>query len=647
MNYPKLFTRGKIGGLELKNRIVLPPMGTNMASYTGEATDEIIRFYTERAKGGCGLIITEITRIDDVTGVGMTGQLSVTSGSFVRKLVQLTDAVHQYDSRIFLQLQHPGREISSRSLGGVQPVAPSPIPCKVVGETPRELTEAECEDLIRKFVTGAVYAKMAGFDGVELHAAHGYLLNQFLSPYTNKRTDRFGGSPENRMTFIREIILGIHRACGSAFPVSVRLSCDEYVEGGLTPADGVWIARQLEQLGVAAIDVSAGIYESGYASIEPQGLPEGWKKHLAAEIKKNVSIPVIAVNNIKYPATAERYLEEGVCDFAAIGRGQLADPQWGAKAKAGRDDEIRKCLGCMHCFNCLGKLHPIECTVNPVVGREGRFNEDTLKRDGDGRTVVVVGGGPAGMHAALVCAKRGYRVTLLERTDRLGGTVNLAVIPPHKEMLADLIKTQTLELTHAGVDVRLNTEATVESIRALAPYGVILACGGSPIIPGIPGVELAHVCTAEQALSAQCELGGKNVVIIGGGVTGLETAEVLAAKGNRVTVVEMARQAGASLYATVRLFLTGRLQTAGVKILTGKKLTEIRPGEVALADSHSGEVSTLAVDAVVLAMGVRPLRTLAEQVLDEFDHVTMVGDVSRPGQIADAMREANDKAFVF
>lgn len=647
MNYPKLFTRGRIGGLELKNRIVLPPMGTNMASYTGEATDEIIRFYTERAKGGCGLIITEITRIDDVTGIGMTGQLSVTSGSFVRKLVQLTDAVHQYDSKILLQLHHPGREISSRSLGGVQPVAPSPIACKVVGETPRELTEAECEDLIRKFVTGAVYAKMAGFDGVELHAAHGYLLNQFLSPYTNKRTDRFGGSPENRMTFIREIILGIHRACGSAFPVSVRLSCDEYIEGGLTPADGVWIARQLEQLGVAAIDVSAGIYESGYASIEPQGLPEGWKKHLAAEIKKNVSIPVIAVNNIKYPATAERYLEEGVCDFVAIGRGQLADPRWGAKAKAGRDDEIRKCLGCMHCFNCLGKLHPIECTVNPIVGREGRFNEDTLKRDGDGRTVVVVGGGPAGMHAALVCAKRGYRVTLLERGDRLGGTVNLAVIPPHKEMLAELIKTQTLELTHAGVDVRLNTDATVESIRALAPYGVILACGGSPMIPNIPGVELAHVSTAEQVLSARCELSGKNVVIIGGGVTGLETAEVLAAGGNSVTVVEMARQIGASLYATVRLFLTGRLQAAGVKILTDKKLTEIRPGEIALADSRSGEVSTLAADAVVLAMGVRPLRTLAEQVLDEFDHVAMVGDVSHPGQIANAMREANDKAFVF
>lgn len=646
MKYEKLFIRGKIGNLELKNRIVLPPMGTNMASYTGEATDEIIRFYTERAKGGCGLIITEITRIDDVTGVGMTGQLSVTSGNFVRKLVQLTDAVHQYDSKIFLQLHHPGREISSRALGGIQPVAPSPIACKVVGEMPRELTEAECEDLIRKFVTGAVYAKMAGFDGVELHAAHGYLLNQFLSPYTNKRTDRFGGSPENRMTFIREIILGIRHTCGSSFPVSVRLSCDEYIEGGLTLADGVWIAQQLEQLGVAAINVSAGIYESGYASIEPQGLPEGWKKHLATEIKKNVSIPVIAVNNIKYPSTAERYLEENVCDFVAIGRGQIADPQWGLKAKEGRDDEIRKCLGCMYCFNCLGRLHPIECTVNPIVGREGKFNEDTLKRNGDGKSVVVVGGGPAGMQAALVCAKRGYQVTLLERADRLGGTVNLAAIPPHKEMLAELIKTQTLELEQAGVDVRLNTEATVELIRSFQPYGVILACGGAPIVPNIPGADKSHICTAEQALAGQPELTGKNVVIIGGGVTGLETAEVLAVK-NTVTVVEMTKHVGATLYATVRLFLTGRLQAAGVKILTLKKLTEIRDNEVVLTDSKSGETTVIPADAVVLAMGVRPERSLAEQVLDEFDHVTLVGDVSRTGQIADAMREANDKAFVF
>lgn len=646
MGYEKLFSRGRIGPLELKNRIVLPPMGTNMASWTGEATDEIIHFYAERAKGGCGLIITEITRIDDVTGVGMTGQLSVTSGKFVRKLVQLVDAVHQYDTRILLQLHHPGREISSGALGGVQPVAPSPIPCKVVREVPRELTTEECEELIRKFVTGAVYAKMAGFDGVELHAAHGYLLNEFLSPYTNHRTDRFGGDAEKRLTFVAEIIQGIHHACGANFPVSVRLSCDEYVEGGLTIADSVQIARRLEELGAAAIDVSAGIYESGYASIEPQGLPEGWKKHLATEIKKNVSIPVIAVNNIKYPATAERYLNEGVCDFVAIGRGQLADPEWGNKAMEGRDAEIRKCLGCMYCFNCLGRLHPIECTVNPVVGREGRFNPDTLKKDGQGRHVVVVGGGPAGMHAAAICARRGYRVTLLERAEQLGGTVRLAAIPPHKEMLAELICTQELELKLAGVEVRLGTEATPELIRELDPYGVIVATGGVPVKPQLPGADLGHVYTAEQVLSGQVRLPEGPVAVIGGGTTGLETAEVLSAN-HQVTVVEMAKFAGSSLYATVRALLMGRLQTAGVKVLTLQRLTEITPTEVVLTGVKSGETSRISANAVVLAMGVRSERSLAERLMEEFSHVTVVGDAAKPGQIADAMREANDKAYIF
>lgn len=646
MKYERLFARGRIGPLELKNHIVMPPMGTNMANYTGEATEEIIRFYAERAKGGCGLIITEISRVDDVTGVGMIGQLSVTSDRFVRKLVQLVDAVHQYDSKILLQLHHPGREISSRALGGVQPVAPSPIACKVVRELPRELTTEECEALIQKFVGGAVLAKLAGFDGVELHAAHGYLINEFLSPYTNKRTDRFGGDTQGRMTFLREIVQGIRRACGPGFPVLVRLSCDEFVPGGIDLAEGVKIAQALEVLGVAAIDVSAGIYESGYATIEPQGLPEGWKKHLAAEVKKNVSIPVIAVNNIKYPATAEHYLEEGVCDFIAIGRGQLADPEWGVKAMEGRDDEIRKCLGCMYCFQSLGRCHPIECTVNPVVGREVRFNADTLKADGAGRSVVVIGGGPAGMHAALVCARRGYRVTLLERGGALGGTVRLAAIPPHKEMLAELMKTQALELELAGVDVRLNTEASVEAVRAFDPYGVIVATGGAPIVPSLPGTDSGNVWTAEQVLSGAADLSGKQVVIIGGGVTGLETAEVLSQK-NQVTVVEMAKHVGSTLYGTVRAMLTGRLQQAGVKLLTQQKLTEIDGGGVLLTHTETGEETRLEADAVVLAMGVTPRRTLADAMREAFDHVAVVGDASRPGQIADAMREANDKAYIF
>lgn len=646
MKYEKLFSRGKIGQLTLRNRIVLPPMGTNMVGPSCEASESIIRFYEERAKGGCGLIITEISRIDDVTGIGMQGQLSVTAGKYVRSLVRLVDAVHKYDTKIFLQLHHPGREVSSQFLGGTQPVAPSAIACPMVGEVPRELTVAECEDLVRKFVAGANFAKLAGFDGVELHGAHGYLINEFLSPYSNQRTDKYGGSPEKRMTFLAEIVTGIRKLCGPGFPISVRLSCDEFVAGGLKIEDSIQIAQALEQLGVAAINVSAGVYESGYAIMEPQSFPEGWKKHLATEIKKNVSIPVIAVNNIKNPATAEQFLQEGVSDFVALGRAQLCDPQWGNKAKAGQDAGIRKCLGCLYCFRSLGQMHPVECTVNPVVGREYLFNEDTLRHDGAGKRVAVIGGGPAGMHAAMICAKRGYDVILFEQEDRLGGAARLAAIPPHKEMLERLIETQCLELEEAGVEVRLNTKATPELVAGMNPYGVIVAVGGKPIVPRLPGIDLPHVCTAEQVLSGQVSLEGKNVAVIGGGVTGLETAQVLS-KNNKVTVVEMMKDVGTTLYITLKVFLMAELKECGVTIQTQKCLEEITADSILLKDLSNSERVVQQADAVVLAMGVCSDHALAEQFEDAFEHVTRVGDAEKAGQIADAMRAANDKAYVF
>lgn len=642
-----LFSPGRIGQLILKNRIVLPPMGTNMAAFNGEASERIIRFYAERARGGCGLIITEITRIDEGAGAGMLNQLSVTSPKYIPRLARLADAVHQYDSKIFLQLHHPGRAVSSAALGGLQPVAPSPIADGMVGEIPHELTVAECEELVGKFVRGAGYAKLAGFDGVELHAAHGYLIGQFLSPYSNRRSDRYGGDEAGRLQFLREIITGIQKTCGARFPISVRLSCDEYVEGGLRLEDSVRIAKELEKWGVAAINVSAGVYESGYAIIEPQGFPEGWKKHLAAEIRKNVSIPVIAVNNIKYPSTAQRYLEEGVCDFVAIGRGQLADPQWVEKARAGREDQIRKCLGCMYCFRSLGRQHCVECTVNPLVGREDRFNDDTLKVDGDGRSVAVIGGGPAGMQAALVLSRRGYRVTLFEKGDALGGTVRLAQIPPHKEMLAELVATMTGELASEGVTVCLNTPATAENVAALDPVGVFVAAGGTPVLPELPGIHDDRVCTAEDVLAGYNAPLGQRVAIIGGGVTGLETAQVLADKGHAVTVVEMGKQVGTSLYATVRLFLMADLKKAGVEIVTGQRLTEVKRGGVILSDTVTGERRELSADSIVLAMGVRPNRELAERLSELVPRIVLIGDADAPGQIADALKAANDRAWVF
>jgi len=645
MSYEKLFEKGKIGSLRLKNRIVMPAMGTGFATSTGEASDEIIRYYEERAKGGCGLIITEIVRIDEETGIGMACQLSATSGKHIQRLERLADAVHRHDTKIFAQLHHPGRETPSKLLGGKQQVAPSAIACKVVGEMPREMTTAECEAMTKKFVVGAVLAKTAGFDGVEVHAAHGYLVNQFLSPYTNKRTDKYGGNFTNRMRFLTEIILGIRYAC-PGFPISVRISADEFIEGGLKLEDTVKIARYLESIGVSVLNVSCGTYESGYTIIEPYTLPEAWKKHLAAAIKKAVKIPVIAVNNIKHPAVAEKLLEEGVCDFVAIGRGQLVDPQWGNKAKYGQEALLRKCLGCMHCFKVANQGRAIQCTVNPILGRETVYGDDKLVRDGAGRSVAVIGGGPGGMQAAYVLAKRGFRPVLFEKGAELGGTMNLADKPPKKELIGEFIETQKAELESLGVEVRLNTPATVEAVRALDPYGVIVACGGTPIIPKVPGVDGENVFTAEQILSGKAKLSGKKIAVIGGGVTGLETAEVLG-KDNAVTVVEMTGAVGTTLYPSVKGMLLKSLTEEGVAIMTDSMLTGIEPGKITMIQTSSAFAKELEVDAVVLALGVRPGMALVEEFEAAFDKVTAVGDAHKPGIIADAVREANDKAFVF
>lgn len=644
--YTKLFETGNIGSVEIKNRIVMPPMGTSLSSFTGEATDEVIRYYEERAKGGCGLIITEIARIDDETGIGEPGQLSVTSGKYIRKLVQLTEAVHKYDAKIFLQLHHPGRQVTRSLLNGVQPVAPSAIACKVVNEMPRALTTEECDELVKKFITGAAIAQLSDFDGVELHGAHGYLINEFLSPYTNKRSDKYGGDFTKRLTFLTSIVKGIQQVCGPKFPISVRLSADEFLDGGLKIEDTIQISKVLEELGVSAIDVSAGTYESGYAVIEPQFLPEGWKKHLAKAIREQVSIPVIAVNNLKYPKTAELLLEEGVCDFASFGRAFLADAHWPNKAQAHQEELIHKCIGCLQCFKTVFGGKPIECTVNPIVGRELRYNEQTLIKDGANRSVIVVGAGPGGMHAATILAKRGYAVTLVEKEDRLGGTLNTAEQPPAKQMIGELIKTLSCEVKEAGVHVVLNQEATVNWLEQQQPYGIVIACGGNPIIPPIEGVTLPHVVTAEDVLLKKVTIDNQRVVIVGGGVTGLETAEVMA-NTNEVTVIEMATSVGNALYTSNRMMLLNHLQEAGVSIQTNRMLAQISEKNVLLKETGKEIEHHLPCDMVVLALGVSPRKSFVQEIRQAFDHVMVVGDAHQPGQIVDAMKEANDKAYVF
>ena len=644
--YEKLFSRGKIGNLELKSRIVMPPMGTGMAYANGEASPEIIRYYEERAKAGCALICTEITCVDEETGLGGFYQLHATSPKHVQSLKKLADTIHRYDSKIFLQLHHPGREIAGAMEPAGECVAPSAIPCPVVGDMPRAMTTAECEAMEQKFVRGAVLAKTAGMDGVELHAAHGYLLNQFMSPLTNKRTDKYGGDFFNRMRMIADIIIGIRYACGPDFPVSVRISADEYIPGGIDIAEGVRIARYLESLGIVSINVSCGTYATGDTIVEPYYRDECWKQNLAASIKAAVKIPVIAVNTVKNPATAEKLLEDGVCDFVALGRAQLADPEWAKKAKEGKEHLIRKCMGCMFCFKAAAAGMPIICNANPNLGLETVYNEDTLKVNGDGRAVAVIGGGPGGMQAALVLAKRGFKPVIFEKSDRLGGSMNYACKPPHKELVAELIKTMEAELAEQNVEIRLNTEATVEAVKALNPCGVFLATGGDQIKLPVPGADGDNVYMAQDVVDGKYTFSGKKVVVVGGGVTGLETAEMLS-KDNDVTLVEMTASVGDALYRSVKNYLVKTLTDNGAKIMTLQGLSEIQPGKVVLLHSATAFKTELEADAVVFAVGVKPNKAFIDEFYANFDRVTTVGDASKPGLIGDALREANSKAYVF
>ena len=476
MKYPQLLSKGKIGSLELNNRVVMTAMGVGLANVDGTASAEIIRFYEERAIGGAGLIISEITRINDEHGVGELRQLSVTKDEHIAALRELAKKIQQHNTKLFLQLHHPGRQTFSKLIGDKPVVAPSAIPCKFCRQETRELTTAEVQSLVQDFINGAKRAQAAGVDGIELHGAHGYLINQFLSPYTNKRTDLYGGSFENRLRFIAEIISGIRKECG-AFPISVRISVDEMLgaaginEKGIELAEGIRIAQALEKMGVDAINASCGIYETGNAVVEPASYPQGWRTYLIKAVKDAVRIPVIAVNVIRKAEFAEELLARGISDFVGIGRGLLADPNWVKKIAEGREQEIRHCISCLYCFEALSKSADIKCALNPRMARELQYPE--CRQNGEGRTVAIVGAGPAGLESARILAMRGFKPVIFEKAAQVGGQLQLACIPPGKEKISWLIAGMKNELDKLGGQdqvVRENNTAGIAKYKPLCGF---------------------------------------------------------------------------------------------------------------------------------------------------------------------------------
>ena len=637
--YEKLRSPMNIGTLTIPNRVVMTAMGVFIAAPGGGVNDDIIAYYEARAKGGVGLITTEVTRIADGSAGGEPCQLAARKPSDILELQRLADTIHKYDTKIFIQLQHPGREASPLIIGE-QPVAPSAIANPLGGAMPRELTTAECEGLVEKFTNAAWIVQRSGADGVELHGAHGYLINEFLSPAMNLRTDRYGGSFENRMRFLTEIIAGIRERCGKKFPLSVRINAEEMLEGGIDLPEAVKIAVALEKAGADAINVSC--YTMG--CIEPGTFEQGWKKYMAATIRKAVKIPVIAVCNIKEPSAAEQILEEGCCDFVGVARGHLADPQWCHKAFSGREAEIRKCIGCLACFGEIVKLKRIKCAVNPVTGREREYAHPL--KNGAGRTVAVIGAGPAGIEAALTLKDRGFVPVLFDDGARMGGTLNIADKGYGREKITRYVDSLIVLAEKAGIAVRLNEKATVESVKALDPCGVFVACGAEPLVPPIPGIDGENVFTAEDVLLGRTSPKNR-IAVIGSGMTGIETAEVLAGCGCRLTLVEMLPSVGPGMYETVVADVMGRIVPHNPKVLTGHRLERVRPDGVELTRLEDGEKVFVEADAVVLAMGVRPRKAVVDEFKAAFPNVRIVGDAARGGRILEATQDAHGKAFVF
>lgn len=644
MKYPALFSEGTIGKLKLKNRVVMPSMGTMLAAADGEVTDHQIAYFEERARGGVGLIITEVTSVDYALGKAGPTHPRVDDNRYIPMLSRLANAVHKHGAKIFMQLHHAGRQGHSSLTGGAQIVAPSPIACSIMGETPRELTTAEVKELVQKFVMGALRCQMAGMDGVEIHGAHGYLVNQFLSPHTNRRTDEYGGSFDNRMRFAQEIVTGIKNLCGKDFPVIIRLSIDEFVPGGVKLEEGVEIACHMEEAGVDAINVSCGTYESMPTVMEPITYEQGWRSYIAAAVKARVKVPVITVGVIREPAAAEEILATGQADFVAIGRGLIADADWCEKASSGREAAIRKCISCLHCLdNGLLGVH-LTCAVNARVGREREFQG--YEQNGADRKVAIVGGGPAGMEAARVLALRQFRVVLFEKESSLGGQINFGNKPRGKEKMNWLVEYLRHELEELNVDLRLGDEASSAAVLAEEPYAVFVATGGVPILPPIAGINTPHVLTAEQALAGYGEISGERVAVIGAGMTGCETADLLASRGNEVCLVEMLNDIATGAGLTNKMDITEHLIESKVTIHTGHRLKEIGEQAIVVERLATGEQVTIPVDRVVISLGVRANNALYAEMAQRHPATFLLGDALAPRKIAYAIRDGFEKAFL-
>jgi 2,4-dienoyl-CoA reductase-like NADH-dependent reductase (Old Yellow Enzyme family) len=645
--FEALFQPIHIGTLEIKNRMIVPAMVTNTVHPTqdGRLTERYIAYHEAKAKGGWGLIITEDYPVSPNAG-GFLYLPGLWDDEHIQGNLELTGRVHAAGCRIFTQIYHAGRQTTS-AVCGIQPVAPSAIADPTMPEIPKELTVKEIEEIVDQFVQTALRAKKAGFDGIEIHGGHGYLIAEFLSAYTNKRTDEYGGSIHGRTKFALDIIKAIRKALGRDFPICFRLSAEEFVEGGQTIEEAKALARLLEKAGVDAINCSQACYTTVQYIAPSSAVPKAFSVANAQEIKKVVNIPVIGVGRINDPYVAEQIIISGRADIVAMGRASIADPDFPNKIKSGNIDEIQFCIGCNQgCIRGNERNEPVSCLVNPKTGRE---HEMEILPAAEKKKILIAGGGIAGCEAAIVAAQRGHDVHLYEKGEMLGGQWISACVPPAKRDFSTFVIWQKYQLKKYNVSVYLNTELTKSIVEAQKPDVVMVAAGSCPSAPPIKGLDMDKVEFRKQEKGSYtglaCEqkiavkknvfandvlLGktnvGKNVVVIGGGLVGAETAEYLTAYNKNITILEMLDEIVPDSEYSPKYFLMENLKNGNVAIHTKACVEEILDDRVVFM--HEGVKKEVLADTVIVATGTKPCNELIQAIHGIVPEIICIGDAN-------------------